>query len=110
MEIIIESPHFKVSETLNTYINNRVGKLEHLNERLITSEVCLKLDNSSTDENKICEIKVFGPQIDLFASEQCSTFEDAVTETVHALEEQLRKNKTKREKGRDKMNMEENEE
>jgi putative sigma-54 modulation protein len=110
MEIKIESPHFTVSRELNDFINAKVGKLEHLNERLIVSEVCLKLDKSSTDGNKICEIKVLGPQIDLFASQRNTTFEDAVTETVHALEMQLKKAKTKREKGRDKMEIEDTEE
>jgi len=109
MEIKIESPHFTLSQQLNDFVNEKVGKLEHLNERLILSEVCLKLDKSSTDDNKICEIKVFGPQIDLFASQRSMTFEDAVTETVHALEKQLRKSKTRNEKSRDKMNMEEGE-
>jgi len=105
MEIKIESPHFTVSEQLNDFIKTKVGKLEHLNERLILSEVGLKLDKSSTQDNKICEIKVFGPQIDLFASERSMTFEDAITETLHALEKQLRKTKTKNEKSRDTMNM-----
>ena len=103
MEIKIESPHFKVSSELTEYVNSKAGKLIHMNERLILCEVFLKLDKSSTDENKICEMKAFGPQIDLFASHQCATFEDAVTETVHALEKQLRKQKTKHEKGREKL-------
>jgi putative sigma-54 modulation protein len=103
MEIKIESPHFTVGEQLNDYIINRVGKLEHLNERLIRSEVCLKLDKSATDDNKICEIRLVGPQKNLFASTRCMTFEDAVVETVHALEKQMGKEKTKNEKGREKM-------
>src|SRR5580700_8870681 len=103
MEITIESPHFTVSSTLNEFIKAKAGKLEHLNERLILCEVCLKLDKSSTDDNKICEIKIIGPQINLFASERCMTFEDAISETIHALEKQLRKQKTKKEKGREKM-------
>jgi len=106
MEITIESPHFTVSSTLNEFIKSKTGKLEHMNERLILGEVKLKLDKSSTDDNKICEIKILGPQIELFASERCMTFEDAVTETIHALEKQLRREKTKKEKGRDKLHIE----
>ncbi len=106
MEIKIESPHFKVSKQLNQHIAEKVGKLEHLNERLIRSEVCLKLDKSSTDDNKVCEIKLVGPMKNLFASSRCMTFEDAITETMHALEKQLRKQKTKKEKGREKLHVE----
>lgn len=101
MEIIIESPHFTLSQELSDFIKTKVSKLEHLHERLIQCDVRLKLDKSSTDDNKICEIKILGPQIDLFASHHCITFEDAITETVHALEKQLRKEKTKKEKSRD---------
>ena len=110
MEILIESPHFTLSKDLSEYIIAKVNKLEHLSERLIRSEVCLKLDKSSTADNKICEIKLLGPQKNLFASERSTTFEDAVTETIHALEKQLRKLKTKREKGREKLQVEDSSE
>jgi putative sigma-54 modulation protein len=103
MEIKIESPHFALSSLLNDYVNEKVSKLERLNERLIRSEVCLKLDKSATDDNKICEIRVVGPQKNLFASARCMTFEDAIIETIHAIEKQLRKLKTKKEKGREKI-------
>lgn len=105
MEIKIESPHFKITSQLNDHIIEKVGKLEHMNERLIRSEVCLKLDKSSTDDNKICEIRVVSPMKNLFASRRCMTFEDAITETMHALEKQLRKQKTKKEKGREKIHV-----
>jgi putative sigma-54 modulation protein len=106
MEITIESPHFKASSELIDYVNGKAGKLVQINERLILCEVFLKLDKSSTDTNKVCEMKVLGPQIEIFASEQSTTFEEAVTETIHALEKQLRKQKTKNEKGREKLQVE----
>jgi putative sigma-54 modulation protein len=106
MEITIESLHFTLSEHLNNFIHEKVNKLTHLNERLIMSEVSLKISKSATEENKLCEIKVLGPHVDLFASHHAATFEDAITETVHALEEQLRKSKTKKEKGHDKIEIE----
>lgn len=106
MEITVESPHVTLSEHLNNFILEKVNKLTHLNERLITSEVSLKISKSATEENKLCEIKVLGPHVDLFASHQAKTFEDAITETVHALEEQLRKSKTKKEKSHDKIEIE----
>jgi putative sigma-54 modulation protein len=110
MEIRIESPHFKLAEQLNEYVNDKVIKLEHLNERLIRSEVCLKLDKSATTDNKICEIRVLSPGKDLFACKRNTTFEDAIAKTVHALEKQLRKKKTKQEKEKAKLTIEEVEE
>ncbi len=105
METIIESPHFKVSPQLNDFITTRVSKLEHLNERLILCEILLKIEKSSSDDNKLCEIKLFGPQIDLFASHHCTTFEDAVTDTLHALEQQIKKEKEKTKSGRHEVQM-----
>ncbi|MGP8214445.1 MAG: ribosome hibernation-promoting factor, HPF/YfiA family [Bacteroidia bacterium] len=95
MEVIIESPHFTINEFLEDYTNKKVRKLSHFDERLIKSEVWLKLDKSATDDNKICEIKVNGPLRNIFASAKAMTFEDAITQTVHALEKQLRKSKVK---------------
>lgn len=93
MEIIIESPHFTVNELLQDYTIKKISKLTHFNERIIKSEVFLKLDRSATDDNKICEIKVSAPQKKLFASGKALTFEDAITVAVHALEKQLKKQK-----------------
>lgn len=110
MEIRIESPHFTPDESLNTSIMEKVGKLEHLGERLIRSDVCLKLDKSDKDDNKICEIKVLGPGKSLFAKKRALTFDDALTKTVHAIEEQLRRKKTKLEKVKEKLEPKEIEE
>ncbi|HTA81879.1 MAG TPA: ribosome-associated translation inhibitor RaiA [Bacteroidia bacterium] len=103
MEIRIESPHFTVNGQLQEYVNKKVVKLAHINERLIWSNVLLKLDKSDTDENKVCEIKIHAPKEDLFAKCRCTTFEDAVTETIHALEKQMRKKKTSWQKGKEKI-------
>lgn len=106
MEIKIESPHFTVSTHLNQYVTDKVSKLEHLDERLIRSDVYLKLDKSSTDDNKICEIKVIAPRKSIFASRRSITFEDAITQSVHALEKQLRKRKSKWESNNEEIHIE----
>ncbi len=95
METIIESPHFTVNDLLKEYILKKTKKLTKLDERLIKCHVLLKLDRSSTEENKICEIKADGPLKKLFASCQGLTFEDTITQTIHAIEKQLRAKKAK---------------
>lgn len=109
MEIIIESPHFTVNQLLQRYVNRKVLKLSHLNDRIIRCEVTLKLDKSDIEDNKICEIKILAPRKNLFVSSKYSTFEDAVTETVHALEKQLSKQKTKDNRGNKKIQIEDSE-
>ena len=95
MKIIIESPQFTVNEQLQEYTIKKAGKLSHIDERLIKCEITLKLNNSDTDDNKICEIKVSGDQKNLFASGRNQTFEGAITEVIHAIEKQLKKEKVK---------------
>jgi putative sigma-54 modulation protein len=109
MKIIIESPHFTVSTHLNKYTTVKVQKLAHINDQLIRSDVFLRLDKSNTDDNKICEIKVFAPGHNFFARRQCLTFEDAVTQVIHALEKQLGKQKTKWEGSKKEMQIEDSE-
>src|SRR5580692_5693727 len=93
MKIIIESPHITDNSLLQTYEMEKATKLAHIDERLVKCEVMLKLENSSTDDNKICEMSVVGDGKKLFASERSKTFEDAINRVVHALENQLRKQK-----------------
>ena len=95
MKTIIESPHFTINDLLQKYVLKKTDKLTKLNERLIKCHVLLKLDKSNTEENKVCEIKVDGPQKSLFASCQGLTFEDTITQTIHAVEKQLRAKKEK---------------
>ena len=95
MEIRIQSPQFKVRTELHDLIAQKLKTLEHMKPGIQAADVSLKLDNSSTDENKLCEIKLVIPGADHFAKRQCRTFEEAVTECVHALHNQLSKQKEK---------------
>jgi putative sigma-54 modulation protein len=94
MEIIIESPHFTLDRQLQEYTLQKVGKLAHFDEKLLKSEVLLKVEKWGADENKVCEIKAKAHHADLFASSKSATFEDAIIQSVHALEKQLKKHKT----------------
>ena len=107
MKINIQSPHFTVNYLLNRYITNKVSKLAIFNNRILRCEVCLKLDKSDTDLNKVCEIRVIAPEKNLFASTKALTFEEAVNLTVNAIEKQIRKRKTKRDGNNDIIEMHE---
>jgi putative sigma-54 modulation protein len=96
MNITIQSLHFTANQTLTDFVNEKMGKLEHVNNQITRGDVCLKLDKSDTDENKICEISLKTPGKDLFAKSQCMTFEEAITDTIEALQKQLRKVKTQK--------------
>lgn len=100
MEITIQSLHFKANSLLELYVQNKLDKLSRINNRIIAGDVCLKLDKSKKLDNKICEIRLAIPGKDVFAKSQCKTFEEALNETVQALQQQLKKRKTQMEKDR----------
>jgi putative sigma-54 modulation protein len=110
MKINIQSPHFTLYKKLTALIIEKTNRLTKFNERIITAEVCLKLDKSGKDDNKVCEIRLIAPEKNLFASRKRLTFEDAVTHTVKALEHQIVKKKTQREGNNDELSIEELEE
>lgn len=107
MKINIQSPHFTLDKKLTELVIEKTNRLAKFNERIIKAEVCLKLDKSGKDDNKVCEIKLIAPEKNLFASRKRLTFEDAITHTVKALEQQIVKKKTQREGTNEELRIEE---
>ncbi len=95
MKVSISSLHFKADAKLEDFIREKVTKVSGLFDGVIGSEVTLKLDTSSTNENKIAEIRIQIPGNDLFAKKQAKTFEEAVDNAVDALKKQIKKRKEK---------------
>ncbi|MFN0202635.1 MAG: HPF/RaiA family ribosome-associated protein [Bacteroidia bacterium] len=95
MTISIQTPSFAPKKELTMFVHEKANHLLHLYNDIISTEVCLKLDNSETRENKFCSIRLLIPGNDLLASAQCKTFEEAIAQTVNALEKQIKKRKTK---------------
>jgi putative sigma-54 modulation protein len=95
MTINIQSVHFNADRKLLDFINDKVEKLTTFYDGIINSEVTLKLDKSSTSDNKICEIKMLGKGHEFFAKKQCSTFEEATDLVCEALRNQIRRHKDK---------------
>lgn len=95
MKINIQSLHFDADKKLLDFIEGKLQKLAGQYDKIIESEVTLKLDKSATNENKIAEIRLHVPGNDLYASRQCKTFEEATDLAVDALKSQLVKHKEK---------------
>ncbi len=95
MTINIQSVHFDADKKLIDFINDKVKKLNTYYEGIITSEVTLKLDKNSNNENKIAEIKMNSRGHEFFAKKQCASFEEATDLSCDALKSQLKKHKEK---------------
>jgi len=95
MKVRIQSVNFSADQKLLTFIEKRLSKLEQFYDRIVDSEVYLKVDNNHTKQNKITEIKLNIPGNDLVVKKQCKSFEEATDISAKALRRQLRKHKEK---------------
>ena len=95
MKVNIQSVHFNADKKLLDFIELKLQKLATHYDKIIESEVTLRLDDAINNENKIVEIRLHVPGNDLFAKRQCATFEEAVDESIDALRNQMIKHKEK---------------
>ncbi len=95
MTVKIQSVHFDADKQLLEFIQERINKLTHFYDGIITSDVTLRLDKSNGQDNKIAEIKVHVAGNDLFVKKQCKSFEEAVDTGIDALKTQVKKYKEK---------------
>ena len=96
MKITVQSIHFTADKGLLEFIQKKVDKLDTFHDHIISGEVYLKLENVEDEANKIAEIKIMLPGNQLFAKEQCKTFEEATDLVVESLRKQIEKHKTKK--------------
>lgn len=97
MKITVQSIHFTADKGLLEFIQKKVDKLETFYDNIINGEVYLKLENVEDEANKITEIKLQLPGNQIFAKEQCKTFEEATDLAIESLRRQIAKHKTKKE-------------
>ena len=96
ININIHSIHFHIDNNLETFIEKKVNKLLKLDNKIISSDVFLKLSKVESYSNKIAEIKIKYPGSDFFAKRQSDTFEESTTQVFQALKKQILKNKAKK--------------
>jgi len=98
MNISINSVKFKADGKLQSFIENKVGKLNSIYEGIHSGEVILRVDNDEQRENKITEIKLKLKGSELFAKKRSKSFEEGTDLVVDALKKQLVKHKDKQRK------------
>lgn len=96
MKITVQSIRFNADKKLLDFIQKKVDKLDTFYDHIISGEVYLKLENVEDEANKITEIKLMLPGNQIFAKEQCKTFEEATDLAVESLRKQIEKHKQKK--------------
>lgn len=92
MKINLQTLHFKASNNLTAFVDEKVGKLARFDDSIISAEVVLTEDGSSVD-NKICDIRLVVPGNDNFVKKNAATFEEAIADCVDVLQKILAEKK-----------------
>ena len=95
MKISVQSVNFNINRDLVQFIEKKVNNLEKFHDHILGAEVFLKVQSTSEKENKIADIKMKLPGVDVVAKNQSKTFEEAVSLGVDSLKRQLVKRKEK---------------
>lgn len=95
MQVSTQSVNFNADGKLIDFIQKRLDKLELFYDKVISSDVYLKVENTSSKENKIVEIKMHVPKDLFIVKKQCKSFEEAVDSACNSLERKLVKKKKK---------------
>ena len=93
MKVNAQSVNFNADSKLLEFVQNRLDKLETFYDKVISSDVYLKVENTSSKENKIVEIKLNIPKDKFVVKKQCKTFEEAIDSACNSLERKLKKTK-----------------
>ncbi|MCF8424480.1 MAG: ribosome-associated translation inhibitor RaiA [Bacteroidia bacterium] len=91
----IQSLHFDADKKLIDFANEKMNKLKTYHDGLINGEVIMRIDKSSTSENKVAEIKILAKGQELFSKKQSSSFEESIDLACEALKSQIKKHKEK---------------
>lgn len=95
MKVNVHAVNFNVDLKLVGFIQDRMDKLEKYYDKVVSSDVFLKVEKTSDKENKIVEVKIHVPGDEFIVKKQCKTFEEGVELASEALERVLLKRKEK---------------
>lgn len=95
MDVTIKAIKFDATDKLQEFIQKKVSKLDKHCGDIRKVEVSLKVVKPETAMNKQASLTISLPGQELFAEKICDTFEEAVMETLAAIEKQLGKYKEK---------------
>ena len=95
MKVNTHSVNFNADAKLINFIQKRLDKLELFYDKVISAEVYLKVENTSSKQNKIAEVNMLVPKGKFVVKKQRKSFEEAVDSACSSLERKLVKKKQK---------------
>lgn len=96
MNVNIQTVHFDADDKLVEYVSRKVEKLNTFHDRILKVDLFLKLDNVvHTIKDKVVEIKVHVPRLDLFAKASSKSFEESFDVAMESMVSQIKRKKEK---------------
>ena len=95
MKVNVHAVNFTVDRKLVDFVQERMEKLEKYYDKVVSSDVYLKVEKTSEKENKIVEVKINVPGDDFLVKKQCKTFEEAVELSAESIRAIVGKKKRK---------------
>jgi putative sigma-54 modulation protein len=95
MDVIIQSLGFRAGPELEGYVKEKLQKVDDKADNIIRADVTLFIGSAGDPENHFCEIRLEIPGNDLFVKKNATTFELAVVDAVHTLQNVMRKTREK---------------
>lgn len=95
MKVNVHAVNFNIDKKLVDFVQERLDKLEKYYDRVVSSDIFLKVQNTSDKENKMVEVKINVPGDEFVVKKQGKSFEEAVDLSVDSLERLLLKRKDK---------------
>ncbi|WP_396147143.1 ribosome hibernation-promoting factor, HPF/YfiA family [Flavobacterium sp.] len=95
MKVNVNAVNFSADRKLVDFVQIRLDKLDKFYDKVVSTEVFFKVENTSDKENKIVEVKVNVPGDEFLVKKKCKTFEGAIELAAESLERRLIKRKEK---------------
>ena len=74
MKVFVQSVNFTADKSLIEFVEKKVNGLEKFYDKIVDSEVFLKVQQTSEKENKLVDIKINIPGNEVVVKKQSKTF------------------------------------
>ncbi len=95
MQIIIESPHIRISNQLTELVRSKFEKINRLYDRINHCNVVLRKEKNDLQKGFIVSANMNLPKTVLFGEVRSESFEIALDKLIRDLEQQVSRHKEK---------------
>ena len=95
MKINLKALKFNAKDHLKEFVTEKVSKLERFDEKIISADVTLSIQDGKHVDNKQCDIRLIVPGNDHIVKGIGEAFEEAVLKAVEKMQNILQRKKEK---------------